>query len=98
MISLLKVGGHETHVNIIPKPVFTDSLPCSSTDVDVKINGIGIGTIRQDAEFYTPFGWLVLYELAKSRPVTTLYPCHMFLGQIQILPKLFKILYEVYLT
>ena len=59
--------------NIIPKPVSTDSLPCSSTGVGVKINSIAIGTICQHSEFYTPFGWLVLYELAKPRPVTRLY-------------------------
>ena len=51
VVSLPKVGGHKTHDNIIPKPVFTDSLPYSSTDVDVKINGIAIGTIRQHPEF-----------------------------------------------
>ena len=103
MVSLPKVWGHEKHDNIIPKPMFTDTLPCSSTDVDVKINGIAIGTIRQHPEFYTPFGWLVLYELAKPRPVTRLYHglvnCHIFLGHIQFLTKLFKILYEgLYLT
>ena len=63
------------HDIIIPKPVFTDSLPCSSTGVDVKINGISIETIRQHPEFYTPFGWLVLYELAKPLPVMRLFSC-----------------------
>ena len=58
MVSLPKVGGHEMRDNTIPKPVFSGSLPCSSTDVDVKIKGIAIGTIHQHPEFYTPFGWL----------------------------------------
>ena len=86
--------------DIIPiMPVFTDSLPCSSTDVGVKINSIAIGTICQHPEFYTPFGWLVLYELAKPRPVTRLVDCHIFLGHVQFLTELFKILYEgLYLT
>ena len=75
MVSLPKVGGHETHDSIIPKPVSTDSLSCGSTDVDVKINGIAIGTIRQHPEFYTPFSWLVLYELAKPLPVMRLFSC-----------------------
>ena len=98
MVSLPKVWGHEKHDNIIPKPMFTDTLPCSSTDVDVKINGIAIGTIRQHPEFYTPFGWLVLYELAKPRPVMrlchALVNCHIFLGHMQFFAKFFKILYE----
>ena len=74
--------------------MFTDSLPCSSTNVDVKINSIAIGTIRQHPEFYTPFGWLVLYELAKPRPVMrlnhALVNCHIFLGHLQFVTELLK--------